>query len=96
MDLGEFLKFSEEICSDFLKNSSCSSIVLYGGSWGMLNFLSESMQNFFNDKGKKIEVIIDEKIDGNLIRERYFGKYGIDVDSLLKIYSKPNTLQKPA
>lgn len=87
MDIGEFLKFSEEICSNFLKNSNSNSIVLYGGSWGTLNFLFENMRNFLDSKGKKIEVILDEKNSEELIKERYSGKYLINVGSLIENYS---------
>ncbi len=88
MDIGKFLKFSEEICFNFLKNSSSDSIVLYGGSFVMLNFLSENIRNFLDSKGKKIEVIVDEKNSEELIKERYSGRYLINVGSLMENYPK--------
>lgn len=94
MDIAEFLKFTEEVCSDFIKNSNLSSVVLYGGSYAMLNFFAEAMKNNLISKRKNIEITIDEKIGREHVREKYSQRYLIDVDSLLQCYSKSNILQK--
>jgi hypothetical protein len=84
MDLGDFLKFRDEVCSNFLKNSRASSIVLYGASFATLNFLSDTMKEYFEDKGEKIEIVIDNKTEKNLMKEKYSENYLIDVYSLLQ------------
>jgi len=94
MDIAEFLKFTEEVCSDFAKNSNSNSVVLYGGSYAMLNFFAEAMKKNLASKRKNIELIVDEKIGREYVREKYSEQYLIDVDSLLQIYSKPNIPQK--
>ncbi|VVB82245.1 Uncharacterised protein [uncultured archaeon] len=84
MDLGDFLKFRDEVCSNFLKNSKVASIVLYGASFATLNFLSNTMKEYFEDKGEKIEIVIDDKTEKNFIKEKYSEKYLINVYSLLQ------------
>lgn len=88
MDIEGFLKFRDNICLNFLKNSDLKTIVLYEGSLVMLNFLSELIKEYPGISEKNIEVIVDDNITPEYAREKYFGKYAIAVNPLLEDYHK--------